>query len=85
MIVTAAPMPALAAVESPDGEDVLVLLFTVGLTFVVGVVFVDAVDAMAEVASELDGVLDVAVPTTVPNNYMDVILRLLPSGLRNLR
>jgi hypothetical protein len=83
MMPTAAPIPALAAVESPDEEDVLLLTF--GLAFVVGFVFAEAVDAMVEEAGEAESVFDVAVPTTVPNNYMDVILQILPSSWKNVR
>jgi hypothetical protein len=71
-IPTPAPIPALAAVESPDGEDAVSFVF--GVEFAVGVVFADVV---AEEAGDpevmLEAVLVVKTPATVPNNCTDVI------------
>jgi hypothetical protein len=71
-IPTPAPIPALAAVESPDGEDAVPFAF--GFEFAVGVVFADVV---AEEAGDpevmLEAVLVVKTPATVPNNCTDVI------------
>jgi hypothetical protein len=76
-------MPALAAVESPDEDDVL--SFPVGATFAVGFAFVDAVDAVADEASDPEAVLELKTPTAVPNNCMAVTPRILSVRLCNLR
>jgi hypothetical protein len=79
----AAPIPAFAAVEIPGEEDLL--SSTNGFEFVVGFAVADMVDAMVEEAIEVERLLDVAVPNTVPNNYMNVIFGIRKSSLSNLR
>jgi hypothetical protein len=73
---TPAPIPALAAVESPDGEDAVSFAF--GFEFAVGVVFAGVV---AEEARDpevmLEAVLVVKTPATVPNNYANISMRML--------
>jgi hypothetical protein len=62
IIPTPAPIPALAAVDSPSEEDV----------FAVGFALADTMDAVAEEAGDLDRVLEAKLPATVPNNFKDV-------------